>query len=76
MRPFVENVGLNFDGYVLCYPNAGLPDNLVDISFFHLKELVQLSEQLSLHISVYVVAFTIRQVTFISFSCEIDITHR
>jgi len=26
MRPFIENVGLNFDGYVLCYPNAGLPN--------------------------------------------------
>ncbi|XP_065059051.1 methionine synthase-like isoform X2 [Rhopilema esculentum] len=26
MRPFIENVGLNFGGYVLCYPNAGLPN--------------------------------------------------
>eukprot|EP00794_Sanderia_malayensis_P019825 gene19825-21765_t len=26
MRPFIENIGLNYDGYVLCYPNAGLPN--------------------------------------------------
>jgi len=26
MRPFVERVGLCYEGYVLCYPNAGLPN--------------------------------------------------
>lgn len=26
MRPFIESIGLNFSGYVLCYPNAGLPN--------------------------------------------------
>ena len=24
MRPYVETVGLNYEGYVLCYPNAGM----------------------------------------------------
>ena len=23
MRPFIERIGLMFEGYVICYPNAG-----------------------------------------------------
>ena len=23
MRPFIEAIGLNYKGFVLCYPNAG-----------------------------------------------------
>eukprot|EP00111_Clytia_hemisphaerica_P005108 TCONS_00014711-protein len=26
MRPFVERMGLSYEGFVLCYPNAGLPN--------------------------------------------------
>jgi 5-methyltetrahydrofolate--homocysteine methyltransferase len=30
MRPFIETVGKTFEGYVLCYPNAGLPNAFGD----------------------------------------------
>lgn len=30
MRPFVENIGLNTSAYVICYPNAGLPNTFGD----------------------------------------------
>merc|ERR1719273_1317214 len=26
MRPFIENISMNTDAFVLCYPNAGLPN--------------------------------------------------
>ena len=26
MRPFVEAIGKNTEAYVICYPNAGLPN--------------------------------------------------
>ncbi|KAG7171128.1 Methionine synthase-like [Homarus americanus] len=30
MRPFIENIGLNTTSYVICYPNAGLPNTFGD----------------------------------------------
>ncbi|XP_065662214.1 methionine synthase isoform X2 [Hydra vulgaris] len=27
IRPFIERIGLMFEGYVICYPNAGLPNH-------------------------------------------------
>lgn len=30
IRPFIERIGLSYEGYVLCYPNAGLPNAFGD----------------------------------------------
>ena len=30
MRPFIENIGLNTTAFVICYPNAGLPNTFGD----------------------------------------------
>lgn len=30
MRPFIENISLNTTSFVLCYPNAGLPNTFGD----------------------------------------------
>lgn len=30
MRPFIESIGLNTKSFVICYPNAGLPNTFGD----------------------------------------------
>lgn len=30
MRPFIETISLNTTAFVLCYPNAGLPNTFGD----------------------------------------------
>ncbi|XP_065191513.1 methionine synthase-like [Sycon ciliatum] len=30
MRPFIENIGLHTENYIICYPNAGLPNAMGD----------------------------------------------
>lgn len=44
MRPFIENIGLNTKSFVICYPNAGLPntfgeyDETPETTANHIKE--------------------------------------
>ena len=47
MRPFIEAIGNATDAYVICYPNAGLPntfggyDETPETTASHLKEFAE-----------------------------------
>ena len=47
MRPFIEAIGSATDAYVICYPNAGLPntfggyDETPETTASHLKEFAE-----------------------------------
>ncbi|KAK7077289.1 hypothetical protein SK128_014227 [Halocaridina rubra] len=47
MRPFIENIGLNTKSFVICYPNAGLPntfgdyDETPETTAGHIREFAQ-----------------------------------
>lgn len=47
MRPFIEAIGKNTTSYIICYPNAGLPntfgeyDETPETTATHIKEFVK-----------------------------------
>ena len=47
MRPYIEAIGIATDAYVICYPNAGLPntfggyDETPETTAGHLKEFAE-----------------------------------
>ena len=55
MRPFIEAIGSATDAYVICYPNAGLPntfggyDETPETTASHLKEFAEVLRYFSIY---------------------------